>query len=133
VHPERKRIRTSEHVHRYARELRQKLTPLEKILWSRLRNRQLSGLKFRRQHPLGPFIVDFYCAAHRLAVEIDGGIHDTRTERDVCRTEQLQAYAYPVIRFHNEQVLSDLDGVLAAIRSACLEFDEADPVSQGDD
>jgi very-short-patch-repair endonuclease len=96
------------------------MTPTERVLWQRLRNRQLSGLKFRRQHPLGPFIADFYCAAHRLVVEIDGDIHDLQPERDAARTEQFEKYGYRVIRFRNEQVLNDIESVLAAIQAACL-------------
>ena len=119
--PEQDRIRTPEHIQQYARELRQRMTPAEKLLWQRLRNRRVGGLKFRRQHPLGPFIADFYCAVHRLIVEIDGGIHDSQVLDDLFRTEQLEADDYRVIRFRNEQVLNDIDGVVAAIRSACLE------------
>jgi very-short-patch-repair endonuclease len=59
-----------------ARELRKVMTPAEKMLWQQLRGRGLNGLKFRRQHPLGNLIVDFYCAEHRLVIEVDGGIHD---------------------------------------------------------
>ena len=62
-------------VQQNAKELRQSLTPAERILWERLRDRRLSSLKFRRQHPIGAFIVDFYCPAARLVIEIDGGIH----------------------------------------------------------
>ena len=117
---ERKRIRTPAQIQQRARELRREMTPTERVLWQRLRNRQLSGLKFRRQHPLGPFIADFYCAAHRLVVEIDGDIHDLQPERDAARTEQFEKYGYRVIRFRNEQVLNDIESVLAAIQAACL-------------
>jgi hypothetical protein len=82
------------------------------MLWQRLRNQQLSGLKFRRQHPLGPFIADFYCAACRLVMEIDGDIHDLQPERDAARTEQFEQYGYRVIRFRNKQVLNDVEDVL---------------------
>ena len=116
----RKRIRTSAAVQERARELRQHMTVAERWLWGRLRNKQLGGLKFRRQHPLGPFISDFYCAACRLVVEIDGDIHDLQAERDAVRTEQFEQYGYRVIRFRNDQVFSDIAGVLAAIQTACL-------------
>jgi len=95
------------------------MTPTEKALWQRLRAKRLDGLKFRRQHPLGPFIADFYCAAHRLVVEIDGGIHETQAERDQARTEQFEAYGYRVIRFSNEQVKQDIEAVLAETAAAC--------------
>ena len=116
---ERKRIRTPAQVQQRARELRQEMTPAEKLLWSRLRNKQLNGLKFRRQHPLGPFIADFYCAARRLVMEIDGDIHDLQPDRDTARTEQFEQYGYRVIRFRNERVLNNIEDVLATIEAAC--------------
>ncbi|MFQ5610590.1 MAG: endonuclease domain-containing protein [Anaerolineae bacterium] len=115
-----KRIRTLSPIQQRARELRQQMTPAEKTLWQRLRNKQLNGFKFRRQHPLGPFIADFYCPACRLVVEIDGDIHDLQPERDAARTERFEQYGYRVIRFRNEQVLDDLEGVLTAIEAACF-------------
>ncbi len=114
-----RRIRTSAAVQQRAKELRQQMTPTEKALWQRLRAKQLNGLKIRRQHPLGPFIADFYCAAHRLVIEIDGGIHKAQAERDQARTEQFEAYGYRVIRFSNEQVEQDVETVLAEIAAAC--------------
>ena len=117
--PKKKRIRTPAQIQQRARELRKEMTPAEKLLWSRLRNKQLKGLKFRRQHPLGPFIADFYCAARRLVVEIDGDIHDLQPERDAARTEQFKRYGYRLIRFRNKQVLNDIEGVLVAIEAAC--------------
>ena len=114
-----RRIRTSAAVQQRAKELRQQMTPAEKARWQRLRARRLNGLKFRRQHPLGPFIADFYCAAHRLVVEIDGGIHDLQAERDQVRTEQFEAYGYRLIRFSNAQVEQDIEMVLAEIAAAC--------------
>jgi len=119
VKREKTRIRTPAQVQQRARELRQEMTPAEKLLWSRLRNKQLNGLKFRRQHPLGPFIADFYCAAHCLVLEIDGDIHDLQPERDAARTEQLEQYGYRVIRFRNKQVLDNIEGVLATVGAAC--------------
>jgi very-short-patch-repair endonuclease len=114
-----KRIRTSAPVQQHARELRREMTPAEKALWNRLRDRQLVGLKFRRQHPLGPFIADFYCAECRLVVEIDGDVHDLQAQHDQAWTERFEQYGYQVIRFRNEQVLNDLKGVLASIQAAC--------------
>ena len=114
-----RRIRTPAAVQQRAKELRQYMTPAEKALWQRLRARRLNGLKFRRQHPLGPFIADFYCAAHRLVIEVDGDIHETQAERDEVRTEQFEAYGYRVIRFSNVQVEQDIEAVLAEIVAAC--------------
>ena len=102
-----------------AKELRKAQTPAEQALWGRLRNRGLLGLKFRRQHPIGPYIADFYCAQHRLVVELDGGVHRNQEEQDAGRTAQLAAYGYHVLRVQNEEVEIDLEGVLRKIALAC--------------
>jgi very-short-patch-repair endonuclease len=115
-----RRIRALSPVQQRARELRQELTPAETLLWHALRGKQLAGFKFRRQHPIDRFITDFYCAACKLIVELDGGIHDEQQDRDAIRTEALEQRGYRVIRFPNEQVLHHLDQVLAAIEAACL-------------
>ncbi len=83
------------------------MTPAEKRLWSALRNKQLDGLKFRRQHPVGNFILDFYCPACKLVIEVDGKIHDrpSQINRDRARTAKLMEYGYTVLRFRNEQVI----------------------------
>ncbi|MBI1294699.1 DUF559 domain-containing protein [bacterium] len=115
-----KRIRDlSQPVQQRARSLRQEMTPAETRLWQHLRNRNLAGLKFRRQQPLGPFIADFYCAEHRLIVELDGAVHDQQQERDAARTDYLHQHGYRVLRFRNEAVMVNLESVLAAIRDAC--------------
>ncbi len=77
-----------------------------------LRGKNLAGLKFRFQHPIGQFVLDFHCASCKLVVELDGGIHDTRTAEDAARTAPLEAYFYRVIRFRNEEALTDLPSVL---------------------
>jgi len=106
-----------------ARELRRRLTPPEARLWTRLRGRQLRGLKFRRQHPIGPFILDFYCAEARLAVEVDGRGHDhpDRLDHDRRRTAWLRAHGVRVIRLAAEAVRVELDGVLEFIARSALE------------
>jgi very-short-patch-repair endonuclease len=101
-----------------ARRLRQNLTPAEKTLWQALSKRQLNGMRFRCQHPVGPFIVDFYCPEHRLVIELDGSIHDHQTEQDTARTAQLNQFGYRVIRFRNETVLTNLEHVLHQILEA---------------
>lgn len=98
-----------------ARELRQPQTPAEQILWRCLRNSQLDGMKFRRQHPIGRFIVDFYCAQTRLVIEIDGDSHAEQVEYDQMRTNRLESQGYRVIRFTNIDVLKNLDTVLKEI------------------
>ncbi|MFN8593696.1 MAG: endonuclease domain-containing protein [Thermomicrobiales bacterium] len=102
-----------------ARDLRARQTPPEVVLWEALRNRRLDGLKCR-QHPVGPFVLDFCCPDRRLAVEIDGGVHDEQRAYDAEREALLEAAGYRVLRFANEAVWSDLAGVLAAIRDAAL-------------
>ena len=117
-----KRIRgVSESVAAGAKALRGELTPAERAVWAALRGRRLGGLRFRCQHPIGPFVLDFCCPAAKLVVEVDGAVHDNQQEQDAVRTEHLEQYGYRVIRFTNDQVLSDLDTVLDAILLAAQE------------
>ena len=106
-----------------ARELRRRLTPPEARLWRRLRGRQLRGLKFRRQHPIGPFILDFYCAEARLAVEVDGRGHDhpDRLDHDRRRTLWLTAQGIRVVRLASESVRVELDWVLEFIALTAMD------------
>jgi very-short-patch-repair endonuclease len=101
-----------------ARKLRKNLTDVENKLWSRLRGRQLSGVKFRRQQPIGPFIVDFCCVERRLVVELDGGQHAERNTADERRTRLVERFGYRVLRFWDNELLSNLDGVLERINEA---------------
>jgi very-short-patch-repair endonuclease len=110
------RIRgTTQQTEQAARRLRQLMTPAEDQLWRALRGRQLVGLKFRCQHPIGRFIVDFYCPSCKLVIEVDGDIHSQQKAYDEARTEQLESYGYRVLRFTNEEVLNDLQTVLTCI------------------
>ena len=106
-----------------ARALRRRLSPPEARLWVRLRRRQIRGLKFRRQHPIGPYILDFYCAEVRLAVEVDGQCHDhpDRIAHDRRRTARLREQNIRVVRLAAESVRVHLDGVLEFIAQAALE------------
>ncbi len=97
----------------YAAELRRNMTDVEQRLWWALRNRQLSGLKFRRQVTIGRYIVDFLCAEVRLIVELDGGHHSV--ERDAPRTAALESAGYEVLRFWNRDVIESFDGVCETI------------------
>ncbi len=117
--PYSKRMRTSVEIQERARELRQRMTPAEQRLWQVLRRKGLAGRKFRRQHPLGPFIADFYCAPARLVVEIDGPIHQDRKEQDQARAAYLQELGYRVLRFSNDEVQEDLEAVVQTIAEAC--------------
>jgi len=112
---QRKRSRIIPTVMHAARELRRKSTPAEDDLWVALRGQQLGGFQFRRQHPVGPFILDFYCPKKRLCIELDGPIHDQQQERDQARTEALATLKIRVIRFRNEEIFLDLEGVLGRI------------------
>ncbi|MDH4138607.1 MAG: DUF559 domain-containing protein [Anaerolineae bacterium] len=113
------RIRgTTPEIEAAARRLRRNMTPAEKKLWEALKGKKLGGLKFRAQHPVGPFILDFYCPACKLAVELDGGVHEERAEYDEARAQQLEDYGYRIIRFRNEEVLTDLRTVLERILQA---------------
>jgi very-short-patch-repair endonuclease len=98
-----------------ARRLRREMTDAERLLWGQLRQRQIAGLKFRRQHPLGGFIVDFVCIEAGLVIEVDGGQHGERQCEDEARTAWLNSQGYRVLRFWNNEVLQNLDGVREAI------------------
>ena len=100
-----------------ARELRRNATDAERILWSRVRDRQLDGRKFRRQYPIGPYVADFACPQERLVVELDGGAHASQSDYDAERTRFLEADGYRVLRFWNTDVLMNLAGALEAIRA----------------
>ena len=97
-----------------ARKLRNDMTDAERRLWSHLRASQLGGVKFTRQLPIGDFVVDFACRSARIAVELDGGQHADNPADDV-RTRIIEAHGYRVIRFWNNDVLQNTDGVLTAI------------------
>ncbi|MCZ6801310.1 MAG: DNA-3-methyladenine glycosylase [Nitrospirae bacterium] len=96
------------------RRLRANLTPAEKILWAKLRSKQFQAHTFRRQHGIGPFIVDFYCAEKRLVIEVDGDVHanSTNLKKDIERERYLRAIGLVLVRYTNDEVLNNLDGVL---------------------
>jgi len=102
-----------------ARMLRKEPTEAEKILWSRIRNKQILGFKFRRQHPINFFIADFYCHEANLVLEIDGGIHDETEvkERDAWREEVINQFGIKVIRFKNDDIVKNIDKIVAEIES----------------
>jgi adenine-specific DNA-methyltransferase len=104
-----------------ARNLRRDPTEAEKRLWSRLRRRQLAGYRFRRQVPIGPYFADFASHEAKLIVEVDGGQHATNADADYRRTRRMEADGYRVIRFWNNEVLENTDGVVQAIHEALLE------------
>ena len=103
-----------------ARSLRANMTDAELRLWHRLRGKQIGGHRFRRQVPIGPYIVDFACVKARLVIEVDGGQHAAGAYLDAERTAWLQSRGYKVMRFWNTQVLQEMDGVLEAIYGALI-------------
>jgi very-short-patch-repair endonuclease len=102
----------------FARQLRQRSTRPEDILWSLLRNRRLDGLKFRRQVPLLGYTVDFICIDRKLIVEIDGRQHCWEADDDAARTEEIERHGFKAIRFGNAEIVDGRDAVITAIRRA---------------
>ena len=98
-----------------ARQLRKDSTDAERRMWALLRNRQFADRKFRRQVPIGPYVVDFVCLEKRLIVELDGGHHMTRGDYDAERTKWLMGQGFRIIRFWNNQVLNEAVSVLDAL------------------
>ena len=94
-----------------AKSLRKKMTEPEKVLWRRIKNRRIKGLKFRRQHPLRYYIADFYCHEIKLVIELDGKVHNEteQKEHDEGRTGELERFDIRVIRFTNKEVMMDID------------------------
>jgi very-short-patch-repair endonuclease len=99
----------------WAREMRREMTDAESLLWRLLRNRRVAGVKFRRQHPVGRYILDFYCDEKKLAIELDGGQHADAVNYDERRDAWLRAQGVQVLRFWNNQVLEETEAVMEAI------------------
>lgn len=102
-----------------AKLLRSKSTQAEIILWERLKRKQVNGLRFRRQHPINIYIVDFYCHTQKLVIELDGGIHKSQIEYDNERTQDLEMYGLQVIRFNNYEVEKNIEFVISKITECC--------------
>ncbi len=118
----RSAVRRSRNDHRsirHAKWLRRNQTTAEQILWGALRNRGTANLKFRRQYPIEKYIVDFYCAEHRLIVEVDGDAHYGQECRDMKRTRWLQEHGCIVVRFTNREIKTNLTSVLEKIVESC--------------
>lgn len=106
----------------YARELRKNATDCERLLWLHLRASRLNGYKFKRQQPLGNYIVDFVCFESRLIVEADGGQHNEQIEYDTHRDNWLRSQGFNVLRFWNNDILTNTEQVLAVILDACSRY-----------
>jgi very-short-patch-repair endonuclease len=111
-----------------ARRLRVDATNVERRLWQKLRNAQIDGASFRRQHPAGRYILDFYCAALQLAIELDGGQHAQSVSQDRQRDEWLAQRGVTVLRFWNSDVTENLNGVLEVIALKVAELKSQGPV-----
>jgi very-short-patch-repair endonuclease len=106
---------SSEASHETARKLRREQTPAEQLLWRHLRTKRMSNVKFRRQHPIGPYFVDFCSIQRKLIVEVDGGQQADQSAEHEVRSSFLKSYGYRVLRFWNDQVLKNTDEVLDEI------------------
>ena len=115
---ERDRVRESQKLLQRSRALRKQSSEAEKTLWRYLRDCRMNGFKFRRQVVIEPYIVDFACFEARLIIEADGGQHMEQAEYDALRTEMLEGMGYRVIRFWNNQILTELPAVLEQIDEA---------------
>jgi len=115
-----------------ARSMRKEKTEAEDKLWRELRNKQIENCKFRRQHPIGNFIADFYCHEKKLLIEVDGGYHDKKEQQayDLARTQIINEFGIKVIRFSNEEVLNDMQEVLKKITEA-LQLHSPSPSGEG--
>ena len=109
-----------------ARQLRRDLTFPERLVWSKLRNRQMAGWKFRRQHPIGPYFADFACLEAMLVIELDGETHTSGEgiRRDTIRDEFLETQGWRVLRIWNKEGLENLDGVLYTIEEVLRSVSE---------
>jgi very-short-patch-repair endonuclease len=112
-----------------AKGLRRRSTDAERLLWKYLRTKQIEGLKFRRQEPIGKYIVDFVCFESRVIVEVDGGQHSI--EKDANRDTWLQSQGFAVLRFWNHDVLLNTEGVVEMIRASCLSHPPLTPPIKG--
>ena len=117
-----------------ARQLRERQTKAESLLWNALRAKRLCRLKFRRQHSIGPFFADFACLSRGVVVELDGGYHDYQYEDDVSRQRFLESQGWSVMRFSNQDVLDDVEAVAIAIATQLgleVEFGKRRPAISG--
>ena len=113
-----------------ARTLRKKQTDSEKLLWRHIRAKQMEGIKFRRQQPIGNYVVDFICLEKSLIIEVDGG-HHAENRKDEERDEWLNSEGFKVLRFWNNEVLTNIEGVLEVIRQNCLNHPPLTPPLKG--
>lgn len=115
------REKIPEQILEFARNMRKSPTGAEALLWTNLRNKKINGLKFRRQHPVEGFILDFYCNEVKLGIEIDGKVHEGSEQKkyDDARSQYLNEFGIKIIRFTNEEVLHAMNEVLGKIKIEC--------------
>ena len=117
----RKPIHDLPHLRDHRKSLRKNLTPAEAFLWNELKTKKFHGLKFRRQHSIKNYIVDFYCAEHQLIIELDGDYHDepNQFEKDELRDKDLTNLGFTDLRYENQYIFSELEHVLDDIKKHC--------------
>lgn len=115
----------SDNIKEKAKILRKRMTESEKLLWSRLRKRQISSQYFRRQHPINIYIVDFYCHKCSLVIELDGEIHRFQKKDDIERTRDLESFGLKVIRFKNQAVLNNIENVIQEIKNQMVNLKQS--------
>ncbi|MCK4778447.1 MAG: endonuclease domain-containing protein [Actinomycetia bacterium] len=103
-----------------ARDLRKNSTDAESLLWKHISRKQLEGIKFRRQHPIENYIVDFICFEKKIVIEVDGGQHNIDNKKDIIRDNFFNGKGYKVLRFWNNEVLKNIEGVIGVIREECV-------------
>jgi len=121
------KINTPKYVIELAREQRKNLTETEQLMWSKLRNKQLHGYRFRCQHPIYRYILDFYCHKAMLAIEIDGDIHNFRKEYDNYRDEFVEYIGITTLRFSSHEVFNNIEYVVNQIEDVLLKQDKKSP------
>ena len=114
-------VKLPEDIRAWAREMRGRMTDAEALLWMLLRDRRIAGAKFRRQHPVGRYILDYYCVEKKLAIELDGGQHGEAVSYDQHRDSWLRSQGIHVLRFWNNQMLAETEAVMEAIYRAVVE------------
>ena len=110
-----KKINSPQYIIKLAQEMRRNLTPCEEILWDALKEKKLNECKFRRQHPVNRYILDFYCHEYKLAIEIDGDVHRDKCDQDEFRDKYLESLGIKTLRITNDEILQNMDEVLTKI------------------
>ena len=116
----------------FARQLRKNETKAEKLVWETIRDRKLMGLKFRRQHVVQGFVLDFYCQEARLGIEIDGSVHSKRQNYDRIRQDIIESKGISVVRIRNHQILNNKGSILNTVRKAVVKHLPPLPLGEGD-